>query len=242
VAHRPPIAVVPLGLIDYASAFALQRSLVEARVAGAIPDVLLLLEHPPTITHSYTGRGAEHLLGDPVVLASRGVTIETTDRGGDITFHGPGQLVGYPIVQLDEGRGERDLHRYLRQLEDVLIATAESFSVSSVRVPGRTGTWLPCGSKKLAAIGVKASRWVTMHGFALNVSVDLSFFDLIVPCGLGDAGVGNLSEHVPGLQPSLRTVAARAGEKFCALFGREASPAGEALSILLRNHEAVPWP
>ena len=242
MAHRPPIAVVPYGLIDYASAFALQRSLVEARVAGTIPDVLLLLEHPPTITHSYTGRGSEHLLGDPAILAARGVTVETTDRGGDITFHGPGQLVGYPIVQLDESRGERDLHRYLRQLEDVLIATAQSFSVTSVRVPGRTGTWLPCGNKKLAAIGVKATRWVTMHGFALNVSVDLSFFDLIVPCGLGDAGVANLAGQVAGLEPSLRTVADRAGEKFCALFGREASPPSEALSILLRNHEAVPWP
>lgn len=242
MAPRPPITIVPCGLIDYASAFALQRSLVEARVAGTISDVLLLLEHPPTITHSYTGRGAEHLLGDPAVLAARGVTVETTDRGGDITFHGPGQLVGYPIVQLDESRGERDLHRYLRRLEDVLIATAESFSVSSVRVPGRTGTWLPCGSRKLAAIGVRASRWVTMHGFALNVSVDLSFFDLIVPCGLGDAGVANLSEQIAGVQPSLRRVAGCVGEKFSTLFEREPSPASEALSILLGNHEAVPWP
>lgn len=242
MAARPPIAIVPLGLIDYASAFALQRSLVAARVAGTIPDVLLLLEHPPTITHSYTGRGAEHLLGDPALLASRGVTVETTDRGGDITFHGPGQLVGYPVIQLDEGRGERDLHRYLRLLEEVLIGTANGFGVPTVRVPGRTGTWLPDRSKKLGAIGVKASRWVTLHGFALNVSVDLSFFDLIVPCGLGDAGVANLADLAPAPRPTIPEVAERAATEFCAIFEREASPAGEALSILLRDHERVPWP
>ena len=242
MAARPPIAIATLGRIDYASAFALQRDLVAARVADQIPDCLLLLEHPPTITHSYTGRGAEHLLGDPATLAARGVTLHPTDRGGDITFHGPGQLVGYPIVKLDEGRGERDLHRYLRSLEEVLIATATTYGVATCRVPGRTGTWLPDGSRKLAAIGVKASRWVTLHGFALNVSVDLSFFELIVPCGLGDAGVVNLADLVDGPVPTLPQVAERAAAEFCRIFGRETSPAGEALSILLRKRERMPWP
>jgi lipoyl(octanoyl) transferase len=242
VAARPPIAIAALGRIDYASAFALQKDLVAARVAEQIPDCLLLLEHPPTITHSYTGRGAEHLLGDSATLAARGVTLHSTDRGGDITFHGPGQLVGYPIIQLDEARGERDLHRYLRMLEEVLIATATSYGVNTCRVAGRTGTWTPDGGRKLAAIGVKASRWVTLHGFALNVSVDLSFFELIVPCGLGDAGVVNLGELVAGPAPSLPDVAERVADAFCEIFGREASPPGEALSILLRKRESMPWP
>ena len=233
--------MVPLGRIDYESAFSLQKELVSARVAGTISDTLLLLEHPPTITHSYTGRGAEHLLGDPATLRAKGVTVQATDRGGDITFHGPGQLVGYPIIQLDEGRGERDLHRYLRLLEDVLIAAARGYGVETGRVEGRTGTWLPDGSRKVAAIGVKASRWVTLHGFALNVDVDLSFFDLIVPCGIADAGVVNLADLVQGPAPSLPEVADRVAEEFCRIFGREPSPAGETLSILLRNIEHTPW-
>ena len=238
----PPIAIEVLGRIDYASAFELQKELVAARVAGEIPDTLLLLDHPPVITHSYTGRGGEHLLVEPSTLEARGVTVHPTDRGGDITFHGPGQLVGYPIIQLDEASGERDLHRYLRLLEEVLIATVATYGVDSGRVEGRTGTWLPDGSRKLAAIGVKATRWVTLHGFALNVDVDLSYFDLIVPCGLGDAGVVNLAELIDGPPPSLADVAERVGEEFCRIFGRETSPGGEALSILLRNRERTPWP
>ena len=238
---RSPIAVVSLGRIAYSEAFRLQKALLEARARDEIEDTLLLLEHPPTITHSYTGRGAEHLLGDPATLAARGVTVEPTDRGGNITFHGPGQLVGYPLIQLRAERGERDLHAYLRRLEDVLIAVAQSWDVTTTRVEGRTGTWLPDGSRKLAAIGVKASRWVTLHGFALNLDVDLSFFELIVPCGIGDAGVVNLSELIDGSVPSLPELAERAGEEFCRVFERDPSPESEALSILLRDVNCSPW-
>ncbi len=187
-----------LGLVDYGEAFALQRQLVEDRIADRIPDQLLLLEHPPTITHSFTGRGSEHLIATDDVLRARGVTVHTTDRGGDITFHGPGQLVGYPILKL---RG-RDLHAYLRWLEEACIAAARAFGVETGRVPGKTGTWIE--GRKLTAIGVKARRWVTLHGFAMNVTTDLSFFDLIVPCGLTDP-VTSLAAEL-GEAPSMEAV------------------------------------
>ncbi len=229
----PALAVAHLGRIGYDAAYRLQKQLVAARARGAIEDVLLLLEHPPTVTHSFTGRGAEHLLAGAELLAQRGVEVHTTDRGGDITFHGPGQLVGYPIVLLRDEAGERDLHRYLRMLEEVLIASATAFGVDTTRIAGRTGTWLRDGSKKLAAIGVKASRWVTHHGFAINVATDLSFFDLIVPCGIDDAGVTSLAAELGGKAPSLTLVADEVQRCFCRIFERSPSPPSEALTILL---------
>ena len=197
-----------------------------------------MLEHPPTITHSHTGRGLENLIGGATALDARGVVVEPTDRGGNITFHGPGQLVGYPIVALHP-EGERDLHLHLRRLEDVLIRAAERFSVSTARVPGRTGTWLPDGSRKLAAIGVKVRRWTTFHGFALNVRTDLSFFDLIVPCGIADAGVTSLEHELGATSPSLDDVMDAVEAEFASVFDRRLSPPSDALRILLRTSAAA---
>jgi lipoyl(octanoyl) transferase len=236
VGPAPRTAVVPLGLLPYRDAFALQRSLVSARYQDEIEDVLLLLEHPPTITHSFTGRGAQNLLAEPDLLRARGVVVEETDRGGDITFHGPGQLVGYPILKLREEAGERDLHQYLRNVENLQIRTAAAFGVESRRIPGRTGIWAgPLERpRKLGAIGVKASRWVTLHGFALNVTTDLSFFDLIVPCGIADAGVTSLLAELGSERtPSMADVREAAAEAFASVFGRTPSPPSEALRILL---------
>jgi lipoyl(octanoyl) transferase len=184
-----PLAVRHLGRLDYADGVSLQKALVEERRAGRIPDTLLLVEHPPVITLGVKTRGATtHVVADAPALAARGVTVHESGRGGDVTFHGPGQLVGYPIVDLNPDR--RDVHRYVRDLEDVLIRTAAHYGIEAGRVAGYSGAWV--GEHKLAAIGVRISRWITSHGFALNVSTDLSFFDLIVPCGIADRGVTSL--------------------------------------------------
>jgi len=235
-----PFTPIWLGTVPYAQAFALQRAVHAARVQGAIEDVLLLLEHPPTITHSFTGRGSENLVASRELLADRGVAVEPTDRGGNITFHGPGQLVGYPIVSLRED-GERDLHRYLRNVEEVLIRTARAFGVETERVQGRTGTWVrgASGEEKLAAIGVKASRWTTLHGFAMNVATDLAFFDLIVPCGIADAGVVSLEVLAArrGAElPEMSAVVEEAARSFAEVFGRLASPPSDRLRTLCAAH------
>ncbi|MBI3485251.1 MAG: lipoyl(octanoyl) transferase LipB, partial [Acidobacteria bacterium] len=176
--------VVDLGRIGYAEASALQRALVAARKTDAVPDVLLLCEHPHVITLGRNGK-REHLLASEHLLQQMGVEFCETDRGGDITYHGPGQIVGYPIVKLSEIR--RDVGWYVRQLEEVMIRTTAEFGVTPERLQGKTGIWVQvagAGEEKLGAIGVHLSRWVTSHGFAYNVSTDLSYFDLIVPCGL----------------------------------------------------------
>lgn len=180
-----------LGVIDYDAALLQQRELVRDRIAGRAPDTVLLVEHPPTIT---LGRAADrrHVLLAPDQLAARGVSLRESDRGGDVTFHGPGQLVGYPIVDL--GCRGRDIHRYLRDLEQALIDALAELTIKAERVAGRTGVWV--GDRKIAAIGVKVTRWVTSHGFALNVSPDLSGFTLIVPCGIRDRGVTSVSQEL----------------------------------------------
>ncbi|MCO4773001.1 MAG: lipoyl(octanoyl) transferase LipB [Deltaproteobacteria bacterium] len=231
-----PFTPVWLGTVPYAEAFALQKEVHAARVAGEIEDALLLLEHPPTITHSLTGRGSENVVASAETLALRGVTIEGTDRGGNVTFHGPGQLVGYPIISIAQD-GERDLHRYLRNVEEVLLRTAGAFDVRTERVKGRTGTWFLKGDRdeKLAAIGVKCSRWVTLHGFAMNVLTDLSFFDLIVPCGIDDAGVVSLERIAQGrglAPPTMESVVAVTAQAFGDVFARHASPASDRLRTL----------
>ncbi len=223
------LAIVRLGEVPYDEAHGLQRRIHAARVADEVPDVLLLLEHPPTITHSFTGRGKQHLLASDEQLTARGVVVQPTDRGGDITFHGPGQLVGYPIVRLEP----RDLHRYLRRLEGALIATAARFGVATHRVAGRTGTWLPDGSRKLAAIGVKAARWTTLHGFAINVCTDLSFFDLIVPCGIADAGVTSLRRELGDDCPPMDEVQQAAAEELATALELVPAAPGDALLALL---------
>jgi len=179
-----------LGRVGYQEGLDLQKQLVDQRKAGLIADQLLLLEHPAVITLGVRTRDdRSHVLATPEVLAAAGVDVFETGRGGDVTYHGPGQLVGYPIIDLNPNR--RDVHRYVRDLEEVLIRTVATFGITAARVPGLTGIWV--GDEKLAAIGVRISRWVTSHGFALNVDTDLSRFNLIVPCGIADKGVTSMS-------------------------------------------------
>jgi len=175
--------VVDLGLVRYAPACELQRQLVEARKAGAIPDVLLLCEHPHVITLGRNGK-RENLRASESVLAQASVEFHATDRGGDITYHGPGQIVGYPILDLAEYR--RDVRWYVAQLEETMIRASADFGVAAKRVEGMHGIWVdaPAGEEKLGALGVHLSRWVTSHGFAYNVSADLRYFDWIVACGI----------------------------------------------------------
>src|SRR5947209_8959431 len=163
-----------LGRMAYGEALALQRALVEERKAGRVGDLLLLVEHPHVLTLGVRGDGGRsHILATPEVLAARGVEVYETGRGGDVTYHGPGQIVGYPIVDLNPDR--RDVHRYVRDLEEVLILTAADYAIDAERVPGLTGVWV--GREKLAAIGVRIARWITSHGFAFNVSTNLDYFD-----------------------------------------------------------------
>ena len=187
------IEVKRLGLVPYEAALELQRQLVEERRAQRVPDQLLLLQHPPVITLGVKVRDDRaHVLAGPDELARQGVELFETGRGGDVTFHGPGQLVGYPILDLNPDR--RDVHRYVRDLEEVLIRVASSFGIVATRQPGLTGAWV--GNEKLAAIGVRIARWITSHGFALNVTADLRHFDLIVPCGITDKGVTSLERQL----------------------------------------------
>jgi lipoyl(octanoyl) transferase len=178
-----------LGRVPYADGLALQAELVGRRRAGEIPDTLLLLEHPHVITLG-TGSHAENLLVDAAERERLGIELFEAGRGGDVTYHGPGQLVGYPILDLKPDRC--DLHRYLRDLEEVLIRVLADFGLQGARRAGMTGVWV--GDRKLAAIGVRVSSgWITSHGFALNVSTDLGYFDAIVPCGIREYGVGSIS-------------------------------------------------
>jgi len=209
-----PLRVKHLGLVPYAEALTLQRSLVEERRAGTIGDTLLLLEHPHVVTLGVRGDGGRsHLLASPETLAARGVELHETGRGGDITYHGPGQLVGYAIFDLKPDRC--DVHRYVRDLEEVLIRTASDYGIEATRVEGLTGVWV--GDEKLAAIGVRIARWITSHGFALNVSTDLDYFKLIVPCGIADRGVTSLSRLL-GRRIDMAEAASRVTTHFANVF------------------------
>jgi lipoyl(octanoyl) transferase len=197
------ISIVQLGRVDYATGIELQRSLVELRKSGGIGDVLLLLEHPPVIT---LGRNAKrhNVIAPEERLKQRGIEVWECDRGGDVTFHGPGQLVGYPIFDLraittpERERKTLGAVDYVRRLEEVLIRTCAEFGVAAQRAPGMTGVWTQkAETAKIAAIGVHISCGVTSHGFALNVTTDLDYFDLIVPCGIGDKGVTSLAKESP---------------------------------------------
>ena len=211
------IEVRRLGTIDYQAALDLQAQLVERRKQGLIPDQLLLLEHPPVITLGVRTRSdRSHVLESEAALAAKGVGLFETGRGGDVTYHGPGQLVGYPIVDLKPDRC--DVHRYVRDLEEVLIRAVDAFGVRAGRIEGLTGIWV--GDQKLAAIGVRISRWVTSHGFALNVNTDLSHFGLIVPCGITDKGVTSL-ERLLGHALPMDEVAETVARQFAALFSPE---------------------
>jgi len=204
-----------LGVIPYAEALVLQRQLVEERRHGRIGDVLLLVEHPHVLTLGVRGDGGRsHILATEDALASRGVEVYEAGRGGDITYHGPGQLVGYPILDLKPDRC--DVHRYVRDLEEVLIRVAFDYGITAERVQGLTGVWV--GAEKLAAIGVRIARWITSHGFALNVSTNLDYFNLIVPCGIADRGVTSLSRLL-GHTVERADVEDRLIQRFTEIFG-----------------------
>lgn len=181
--------VIRPGIIDYPEALTLQRRLARARMAGEVSDILILLEHPHTIT---LGRGGSRksLLLDEGLLVERGVSFYEVERGGDITYHGPGQLVGYPILDL-RNYGQ-DVHLYLRRIEEVVMLTLHVFGISPARREGLTGVWV--GKEKIASIGIHVGKWVSWHGFALNVNTDLSYFDLILPCGIEGLKVTSIAK------------------------------------------------
>ena len=219
-AERPPaagkiMAVRRLGLVPYADGLELQRRLVEERKADRIPDTLLLLQHPHVLTVGVKKDGRSHILASPDRLTALGVDVFETGRGGDVTYHGPGQLVGYPIVNLDPDR--RDVHRYVRDLEEVMIRVCADYGVEAGRVKGFSGAWI--GDEKIGAIGVRISRWITSHGFAFNVTTDVDFFNLIVPCGIADKGVTSLAAKL-GRPPSMAEIEDRFVSNFAAVFER----------------------
>jgi lipoyl(octanoyl) transferase len=214
------LAVRRLGLVPYSAAVDLQKDLVDQRRAGRIPDTLLLLEHPHVVTLGVKLADARsHIVATPEMLAARAVDVVETGRGGDVTYHGPGQLVAYPIVDLKPDR--QDVHRYVRDLEDVMIRLCAAFGVAAGRIGGLSGTWV--GDRKIGAIGVRISRWITSHGLAFNVSSDLSFFDLIVPCGIADRGVTSLSREL-GRPVSVDEAAEALVPAFAAVFDRTVAP------------------
>jgi len=220
VAHQDTIAleVRDLGLIPYAEALALQSDLVRRRRIGDIPDQLLLLQHPHVITLG-TASSRSHVLADESRRRELGIDLVDVGRGGDVTYHGPGQLVGYPILDLKPDR--KDVHRYLRDLEAVLIRTLDEMGIRGEPVPGLTGVWVD--GRKIAAIGVRVSSgWITSHGFALNVSNDLSFFETIVPCGIQDVSVTSVSEEV-GRPIGVPDLLGIVSEAFSEIFGRAIS-------------------
>ena len=196
------IQVRRLGAVPYDDALAMQRALVEDRRAGRIPDTLLLLEHPPAITLGVRGDGGRsHILAAPERLAELGIDVHDTGRGGDVTYHGPGQIVGYPILDLKPDRC--DVHRYVRDIEEVMIRVCAHYGIEAGRIPGLTGTWV--GAEKIGAIGIRISRWITSHGFAFNVTTNLDHFRLIVPCGIDDRGVTSLA-RLTGMNMQVREV------------------------------------
>ena len=217
--------VVNLGTVPYEDALELQRSLARERISGAIPeDMLLLLEHPPVVTLGRSTK-AGNLISSADFLASKGIELFEVERGGDVTFHGPGQLVGYPIIDLK--RHKLDLHWYLRQVEEALIRTLAEYSIPAERNPGFTGVWTK--ERKIASIGVHARDWVTWHGFALNVTTDLSYFDLIIPCGIDGVTMTSIEREIDQSntqlpQPTVETASEIAAREFGELFNLETVP------------------
>jgi lipoyl(octanoyl) transferase len=221
-----------LGAVDYREGVVLQERCARGLKDGDEPERLLLLEHPPVITLGRNAREID-LLVDAATLETRGIAVETTNRGGQVTYHGPGQLVGYPILNLHPDR--RDVGRYLRDLEEILIRTLGHFGIEASRKPALTGVWV--GANKIASIGVHLSRWVTTHGFALNVATDLSHFSLIVPCGIRGLGVTSM-ERVLGRSIELGQVARILLSEFGAAFEREMVEEEDPLRSLLVGEPA----
>lgn len=219
-----PLDVRRLGLIDYDTALRLQRELVEERKAGRVPDLLLLVQHPRVITLGVKGDGGRsHIVATAERLDELGVVVAEAGRGGDVTYHGPGQVVGYPIVDLKPDRC--DVHRYVRDIEEVMIRVCADYGLQAERVAGLTGTWI--GPEKIGAIGVRISRWVTSHGFAFNVTTNLDDFGLIVPCGIADRGVTSLRKALGRAVP-IAEVEDRLVRHFADVFEREVVPDGVA--------------
>lgn len=228
------LLVVNLGRTKYADAWELQKQIFSARLNQRISDVLLLTEHD----HVYTlGKAADgnHLLAKDEELSKKGVDVFWIDRGGDITYHGPGQIVGYPIIDLNQHYN--DIHRYLRDIEEVILRTLHEYGIAAGREPEYTGVWVK--DEKIAAIGVKVSKWITMHGFAFNVNTDLSYFDRIIPCGIFHKGVTTLKNLV-GKEIELVTVHQQLINHFASLFHWEVKQISrEELTTMLRYPEAV---
>ena len=201
-----------LGLIDYQEAWTLQKEIFELRYKNKISDTLLLLEHPNTYT---LGKVADkkNLIGSNQYLEKNQISVYDIDRGGDITYHGPGQIVGYPIINLNDW--QKDTHKYLRALEEVIISSCGSYNLICNRNAKHTGVWIE--DRKIAAIGIKVSRWITMHGFAFNVNTKLAMFQGIVPCGITDKGVTSLEKEL-GAKINLSEVKALLLKKFLEIF------------------------
>ena len=212
-----------LGLIEYGDAYQIQRRLLRNRLAGRIPDTLLLLEHPPTITVGKSGK-LENILASQEQLARKGVSLVFIDRGGDVTYHGPGQIVGYPIIDLRER--EKDAHRYIRNLEEVIIRTLDDFAIKSGRDSGHAGVWV--GDEEIAAIGLSLRKWVTMHGFALNVNTDLADFSLINPCGFTNRQATSIS-CLLGQEMPRKVVKERLLAHFAEVFDAQLEPGTDRL-------------
>jgi lipoyl(octanoyl) transferase len=224
-----------LGTMAYGEALELQRQVARARISGTVAeDVLLLVEHPPVVT---LGRSAKekNLLASPELLAARGVELFEVERGGDVTFHGPGQLVGYPIIDLK--RHKKDLHWYLRQVEGALIDALGEFGIAAERSAGFTGVWT--AGRKIASIGVHARDWVTWHGFALNVSTDLSYFDLMVPCGIDAVTMTSVARELGPDAPGIDRVGEVVAEAFGRTFGLTPRATGGAFLSQLVAADAL---
>ncbi len=206
-----------LGLIDYQEAWDLQKETFEFRYKKLFSDVLYLLEHPHTYTLGKTAE-AEHLISNKDYLEKNKISVYNIDRGGDITYHGPGQIVGYPIIDLNEWK--KDTHKYLRALEEVIIRTLDEYGIKGTRDPKYTGVWIE--NRKIAAIGIKVSRWITMHGFAFNINTDLSLFNGIVPCGIFDKDVTSMKREL-NKEIDIKEVKAKLLKKFLTVFGYEES-------------------
>ena len=202
-----------LGIVPYGHALELQRGLVEDRRAGRVPNLLLLLQHPPVITLGVRASSRSHVTASAALLAGRGIEVHDTGRGGDVTYHGPGQIVGYPILDLRPNRC--DVHRYVRDLEEVMIRVCADYGISAGRISGMSGAWV--GADKIGAIGVRISRWITSHGFAFNVNTNLDDFRLIVPCGLADRGVTSL-ERLLARPVAVEEVEDRISARFAEVF------------------------
>jgi lipoyl(octanoyl) transferase len=222
-----------LGFIDYKEAWDLQQEIHKKRVSGEVDDFLFLLEHPNTYTLGKTAH-KENLIGSEDYLKKNQISVFDIDRGGDITYHGPGQIVGYPIIDLNNWF--KDTHKYLRALEEVIIKTCGDYGLNSERNSKHTGVWI--GDKKIAAIGIKVSRWVTMHGFAFNVNTDLNLFNGIIPCGIQDKSVTSMKQEL-NREVSIQEVKEKLLKNFTELFGYTSFISKNKDEILQQNFSTI---